>query len=205
MAGASEPANYEVSFASGTGQTGMMAVSAADVVTGHAVAVRTNASGDRVWDEVTNTVENTFLCCFGSFASNLTSSPDGAMTERYDLGGTPRIYLMTQSIAATGATGTRTATGTSLASKCVTVSLAEGEIPLAAPTDLVATAISGTEIDLTWNDGGVLLDGISIERSPGGAETWVEIDTVAAGVEAYSDSGLDTGTTYDYRIRAFTL
>ena len=74
---------------------------------------------------------------------------------------------------------------------------------LTAPTNLVATAVSSSEIDLTWTDNASEEDGYSIERSPDGSTGWAEIDTVGANVEAYSDTGLETSTEYFYRVRAY--
>jgi len=72
------------------------------------------------------------------------------------------------------------------------------------PSELIATVISSTEIDLSWTDGVDSSDGISIERSLNGVD-YAEIDTVDYGDEAYSDTGLDAGTLYYYRIRSFKL
>jgi len=72
------------------------------------------------------------------------------------------------------------------------------------PSNLIATVISSTEIDLTWTDGINSSDGISIERSEDGI-IYIEIDTASYGDEIYSDTGLDASTLYYYRIRAYKL
>jgi hypothetical protein len=70
-----------------------------------------------------------------------------------------------------------------------------------APGGLFATAISKYEIHLAWDD--VLYDnGYLVERSPNGSTGWNQIDTTAAGVTTYPDTGLTHGTTYYYRVRA---
>jgi len=72
-----------------------------------------------------------------------------------------------------------------------------------APTLLSATVISDTRIDLAWTNNDTTGDGVSIERSTDGI-TYAEIDTVALGVAAYSDTtGLAIDTIYYYRVRAF--
>lgn len=73
----------------------------------------------------------------------------------------------------------------------------------AAASSLVATALSGTRIDLTWSDDSTGEDGFSIERKTGIGGTYAEITTVAANAEAYSDTTVAENTTYYYRIRAF--
>jgi hypothetical protein len=71
------------------------------------------------------------------------------------------------------------------------------------PEDLVATAVSATQIDLTWTDPNLAEGGYEIQRSPTGAGDWTVIDTVAADETSYSDTSLTPDTTYYYRVRAF--
>lgn len=72
------------------------------------------------------------------------------------------------------------------------------------PSDLTATVISDTQIDLAWtNNGTADYTGISIERSDDGI-TYAEIDTVALGVAVYSDTtGLAIDQIYYYRVRYY--
>lgn len=209
LAGDSEPASYEVTWPSGNGNIAMSAyVGAADPVSVHQIEDATGGSStDRVWPSVTNTEENTLLCCFGSMTVSNATTPDAACTERYDVIGTNcRLYLMTESVAATGATGTRTGTGASATVlKAVTISLVEAaaEPELTAPTDLVAVADGASSILLTWEsaDDPEDFDAFHIERSPNGEDTWSEIDTVASDVYGYLDTGLTAATEYFYRVR----
>lgn len=71
-----------------------------------------------------------------------------------------------------------------------------------APTDLVATPVSISRIDLSWISNSTDETGFKIERkTPGGA--FAQIDTVGPGVTTYQNIGLSTDTTYVYRVRAF--
>jgi hypothetical protein len=79
----------------------------------------------------------------------------------------------------------------------------QGGAPLPLPTNLTATAVSRTQIDLTWLDNSDDESAFHIERSPDGSTGWTEIDTVEANATAYSDTGLDCDTTYHYRVRAY--
>jgi len=74
---------------------------------------------------------------------------------------------------------------------------------LDAPTNLDATAVSETQNDLSWQDNSADESAFHIERSPDGSTGWTEIGTVGANEASYSDTGLDCGTTYHYRVRAF--
>ena len=72
----------------------------------------------------------------------------------------------------------------------------------AAPTLLAATAISATQINLSWNDANSNESGFKIERSPDGVNSWTLLTTLGANVTSYANSGLACATTYHYRVRA---
>lgn|GEM_PF-3569849 len=71
-----------------------------------------------------------------------------------------------------------------------------------APSNLTATPVSGTQINLSWSDNSNNESGFKIERSPDG-NSWSEITTVGANVMAFSDTNLATCTAYHYRARAY--
>jgi titin len=70
------------------------------------------------------------------------------------------------------------------------------------PINLIASAISSSEINLSWSDNSDNEDGFKIERKELGG-TYTEIKTLTANVTSYSDTGLNPNTTYYYRIRAY--
>jgi hypothetical protein len=78
-----------------------------------------------------------------------------------------------------------------------------GGDPPNAPSNLVATVASATQISLSWTDNSNNEDGFRIERKTEPSGTWSEIATVSANVTTYQNSGLTTGTTYCYRVRAY--
>jgi predicted MPP superfamily phosphohydrolase len=71
----------------------------------------------------------------------------------------------------------------------------------AAPSALVATAVSSSQITLTWTDNANNESGFKIERSTNGV-TYTQIATVGANVTTYADTGLARNKTYRYRVRA---
>ena len=72
-----------------------------------------------------------------------------------------------------------------------------------APTNLKATALGRTSIELTWTNGAVSQSGIMIERCPGSACTnFVQIGMAPGTATSVTDTGLARRTFYTYRIRA---
>jgi hypothetical protein len=78
-----------------------------------------------------------------------------------------------------------------------------GGSPPLAPSDLNATAVSSSQIDLAWTDNADNELGFEIERSEDDGTTWGLIAVVGSDVTSYSDSGLAAGATYLYRALAY--
>ncbi|NVM20170.1 MAG: fibronectin type III domain-containing protein [Desulfobacterales bacterium] len=72
-----------------------------------------------------------------------------------------------------------------------------------APSDLSATAVSSTEIDLSWTDNSSGETGFSIERKSESEEAYAEISTVGANVATYSDDTVEPYITYYYRVSGY--
>lgn len=72
-----------------------------------------------------------------------------------------------------------------------------------APGAVTATAISGTQINLSWNDNSTNESGFRISRKTGMGGTWAVIGTVGANVVAFQNSGLTPGVEYYYRLTAW--
>jgi hypothetical protein len=76
----------------------------------------------------------------------------------------------------------------------------------APPTGLTGSAITGTRVDLSWTDAANNEDGFKVERKLTTSSTWTQIGTTPANDVTYQDtnSGLTAGTSYNYRVRAYT-
>ncbi len=74
-------------------------------------------------------------------------------------------------------------------------------LDLDPPTDLVASAISSTQIKLTWTDNATSADYHSVERKVSGG-SYAEVGTVATGTSEYTSGSLTAGTEYTFRLRA---
>ena len=75
--------------------------------------------------------------------------------------------------------------------------------PLKKPTGAAATAVSSSQINLTWIDNSAAETGYKIERKTTVTGTYAQIAQVGANVQSYNDTnGLDPNTRYYYRVRA---
>jgi hypothetical protein len=76
--------------------------------------------------------------------------------------------------------------------------------PPAAPSNLTATTVSQTQINLAWTDNSSNETGFKIERCSGTSCTnFVEIAQVGPNVTTFNNTGLVRNTRYRYRVRAF--
>lgn len=71
-----------------------------------------------------------------------------------------------------------------------------------APTSLASTAVSSSQINLSWIDNATNESGYYVDRSSDGV-TFTRIATLAAGAVSYSSTGLTSGATYWYRVCAY--
>ncbi len=71
------------------------------------------------------------------------------------------------------------------------------------PASFTATAISGSQINLSWIDSSNIEAGFYIERAPSSTGPWLEIATISASVTTYSDRNLYPGSTWYYRMRSY--
>lgn len=75
--------------------------------------------------------------------------------------------------------------------------------PPAAPSGLVATAVSASQINLAWTDNSTDETSFKIERCTGsGCADFAQIASVGANATSYSNTGLQPSTTFSYRVRA---
>lgn len=73
---------------------------------------------------------------------------------------------------------------------------------LNAPSNLVATAVSTSQINLSWQDNSDNESGFAIEERVSGG-SFVEIVRIGQNATIYQRTGLFSATEYSYRVRAF--
>lgn len=130
----------------------------------------------------------------GDFALVATA---GANSSMYTDGGLSTNSTYTYRVRAANSAGV---SGYSNVAEATT---SDDPVPDADPTNLAAAATSTSDIALSWDDNASNETGYQIERCTGsGCNTWALIATTGADAESYTDSGLASSTTYQYRTRA---
>jgi hypothetical protein len=77
-------------------------------------------------------------------------------------------------------------------------------VPPAAPTSLIASAVSNSRINLSWTDNSGDESGFRIERCKNpNCTNFAQIAQVGAGVTTFADTTVSKNTAYSYRVRAF--
>ncbi|MDD5225010.1 MAG: fibronectin type III domain-containing protein [bacterium] len=72
----------------------------------------------------------------------------------------------------------------------------------AAPANLIAVAVSATQIDLSWQDNSGDEKGFQLERKTGGG-AYALLASLPLDTTSYSDTGLTPDSSYTYRVNAF--
>jgi chitodextrinase len=73
----------------------------------------------------------------------------------------------------------------------------------AAPSKLIAAAVSTTQINLTWTSNSNNATGFRIERALSATGPWTQVGTASAIAISWANSGLSDHTAYYYRVIAY--
>jgi|GEM_PF-4918610 len=117
--------------------------------------------------------------------ANVTSYSDNSV-----VGSTPYSYR----VRATNATG-----DSAYSNELGVTTPGNGPI---APSNLVATGISSTQVNLSWVDHSANESGFKIERRTGSG-SYAQIGTVGINVTGYIDTSVSSGVSYTYRVKAY--
>ncbi len=75
----------------------------------------------------------------------------------------------------------------------------------AAPTGLIATSLSPTQVSLSWTDASQNETGFTIERSTTAGGNFIVVGSVDTNIKTYTDNNLTASTQYFYRVQAFNV
>jgi len=75
--------------------------------------------------------------------------------------------------------------------------------PPTAPSGLVATAQSSSQIRVTWQDNSGSEEAYKLDRRVSGSSSWVRVVQTGANDTSHTDSGLSAATTYYYKVKAW--
>lgn len=136
VAGASEPSTYAVTNSSATFGLAMLALysdAAAELGIADSAWQYNTSGANRTYPSVTTTVNDGYHVCMGHHGG-LSSTPAGGYTEHWDTTViSSRLYCMSGALPVAGATGSISATGSAVDSKCVSVAVVETALVTACP------------------------------------------------------------------------
>lgn len=76
--------------------------------------------------------------------------------------------------------------------------------PVAAPSQVVATAVSGREVRVSWQDNSDNESGFQVFSRQAGSSKWSQAGTTGAGVTGFTVKRLRSGKSYEFMIRAYS-
>jgi titin len=139
----------------------------------------------------------------GTYSTLVANTANTATTYSHTALSTGQSYVYR--ISAINSVGASNPSPEASATPTVSSQTATNSAP-GAPTGLVATAASGTQINLFWsapsNIGGAPITGYKIEAKKGPGSYEVLVANTASTVTSYAHAGLTTGTQYYYRVYA---
>lgn len=127
--------------------------------------------------------------------NTIGTAPENATTYQVaGLNGATRYYYRVQAVNGVGPSGY---------TEPVNVLTPAAPVPPpSAPTGLTATAVSATQINLTWTNTATTATGYEVDQSPDGTGNWTKIGDAPASATTYQNTGLTPNTRYFYRVRA---
>jgi uncharacterized delta-60 repeat protein len=76
--------------------------------------------------------------------------------------------------------------------------------PVSAAPTVSASAVSSSQINVSWTDSATDRSGYTLERKTGAGGTYATIVTLGSTARSFANGGLAAGTTYYFRLRATT-
>jgi hypothetical protein len=142
----------------------------------------------------------TLVTINGTNFTGATSFKFNGLDASFTIVSATQIVAVVPNLSSTGKISVTNAVSTAFSVSNFTVVI---PIPT-APTNLVATAISSSQIRLNWTDNSNTETGFRIEMSINGT-TFTEIGVVGSNITQATVNNLGAATTYFFRVRATTL
>lgn len=140
--------------------------------------------------------ENDPLIYTWSATCGMLSTTSGPGPVTWTAPGSPTTCTITVSV-------TDSKPGHSPVTQSVSITVQDVATPApAAPSNLLAAALSSSQISLAWNDNSTNETGFKIERKTGTGGTFAQIGTQEENLNFFNDSGLAASTQFCYRVRA---
>src|SRR5256712_239195 len=137
----------------------------------------------------------------GAFSTIISNT--GSTATAYSDTGLSSATQYTYRISAINSIGTSSPSNTASATTLTSSSLPPPPTPPGSPTGLAATAVSTSQINLSWSFPSGTVTGYKIERSTDSGTSWSTIiSNTGSTATAYSDTGLSSATQYTYRVSA---
>jgi hypothetical protein len=167
-------------------------------------SVDLGAPGSGVWSTTPN---NTYSSYSGT--SMATPHVTGAVAMYASLhSGASALAIKTAILSSAIATPTLSLNNVTVTGGRLNIGQFAGPPPAAAPEDppsgLTATAVSSSQVNLTWVDNSNDEDGFEIHRCQGDqCSNFVLVATVGSNADSYNNTGLSPNTQYRYEVRAY--
>ncbi|MCC6179372.1 MAG: peptidoglycan DD-metalloendopeptidase family protein [Chloroflexi bacterium] len=191
------PATYVVSTTAATSE-GNEPLSTGCGSLGRTVWFRTTAAQDSL------VTVSTYGSAFDTIVAVFAGTSIGALTPVTCSGGSvdsPQAQLTYEARA--GTIYYVQVGGSNGASGQLNVNLAASQLPPAPPESLSIVNPTSNSLTLRWLDASTNETGFRIQRAPASSDVWYEVATVQANSVQYVNTGLEAGTTYQYRALAY--
>lgn len=130
----------------------------------------------------------------GNYTTITSTSANATSYSATGLSSATTYYFRVLAINAAGSSNYVVGSATTLSSQ-------SGTAP-AAPSGLILTVVSSSQIDLAWTDNSDDETGFRVQRATSANGNYTTLTTTNANATSYSATGLSSGTTYYFRVSA---
>jgi peptidoglycan/xylan/chitin deacetylase (PgdA/CDA1 family) len=138
-------------------------------------------------------------------ATSLSSASTGGAASGKIAMNVPNVVAGAEYVAIAYSGSTKVATSTPFVILAGSSPPPPPPVVVAAPTNLIATATSSNQVNLSWTDNSNNETSFALERCTGAScSNFAALGTVSANVTSYTDSSAQPSTSYRYRVLAYS-